>query len=185
MASDVLAWRPEDFCVSQPDAGGCSFYTWLQGSSTTAYDPNSGDPDPGGDDGSLKIVVPFTGNDQAADFRHDFPVALDLAGKTLFVRIKLDSGLSANAATPGIFQLGIQTGQAYVWGASDWVNLPAPPIGCWQEIRADLSALPAAQVNAGFDPSQVVGIHLRFASGGAAAPDLATATFHVDTIGFF
>ncbi|HEY4015031.1 MAG TPA: hypothetical protein VGM06_16925 [Polyangiaceae bacterium] len=169
----------------------CGTEVFLQSLSTLSFDPDVGDPGPGGDPGSLKIVIPFNGYNQQADFQHIFTTPLqNLAGQTLFVRIQLDSGFVSNASAPGGFVLDVKSTMNYVYAQSAYTNIGMPNPGGWTQYNLNIS-MPSMS-NAGYDPTDIVSMELHFdtgagpAGGGADAGALpTTATFHVDTIGYF
>ena len=166
-----------------------------------SYDDAVGDDQVGGDPGSMQVVVPFTGYNQQSLIQWIFspasppPIAgptLDLGGKTLFVRIRVDSGGNPDpASNPAGFVLAVKTGSSYAYGSSGYHNLPAPGGSSFLEIDLPLSS-PPMDAATGFDATQTIAIELHFdtGSGPAAGVDAGgalptTATFHVDTIGFY
>jgi hypothetical protein len=165
---------------------------FLQGVSTVTYDPAVGDPNVGGDLGSLKFDIPFFGYNQQADFQHLFtgtPLQV-LAGQTLFVRVRLDSGFTPSASYPGGFVLAVKSGTGYTYASSTYTNITAPNV--WYTVSLPVSAPPFVDTTnpAGYDPTNIVAIELHFdtGSGPAAGVDAGAppseAIFHIDTIGY-
>ncbi len=119
-----------------------------------------------------------------------------LAGKTLFVRYHLDSGFNASTTYPGGVILAVKTGANYTYASTIYNNVGLPDASptTWHEI--DLNMTTPGFVDATntipYDPTSVVAIELHFDTGGGpttAGADAGalptTATFHIDTIGYF
>jgi hypothetical protein len=178
--------------ASTTDAGNaCGTEVYLQNLSTLTYDPDVGDTLPGGDPGSLKIVIPFYGYNQQADFQHIFMTPLqNLVGQTLFVRVQLDSGFVSNPNAPGGFVLDVKSTNNFIYAQSAYTNIGMPNPAGWTQYQINIS-MPAMS-NTGYDPTDIVSMELHFDTGSgplgagvdAGAPP-TTATFHVDTIGYF
>jgi hypothetical protein len=216
--TDVAAWPGDSYCIGQTgitsgatgndggveagDAGdaapgtvaGCGTETYLQGVSTVTYDPTAGDTLAAGDEGSLKIVIPFTGYNQQADFQHVFALPQSLAGQILFVRFRLDSGFNPNPTYPGGFYLAVKTSNpGFTYASTIYNNITAPNPTGWTEYDLDVSnpAFVDTTNPVAYDPTSVVAIELHFDTGGGPAGGVdagalpSTATFHIDTIGYF
>jgi hypothetical protein len=204
-SAQVADWAPETYCIGQTpeagiaaDAGTCTnaTYTFLQGVSTAAADPTVGDPNACGNAGSLMLSIPFSGFSQQALFQYQFPTPTDLTpyGKTLYVRVRADSGFNPSASVPGGFILAVKTGSTFLYGSSGYKNVTAPATGGWQEFTVSLIPAPSdapTDAGANFDPTMVEAIELHFDTGGGAGGDAGAAAgttplpavFHVDTIG--
>ncbi len=168
---------------------------FLQALSTVTYDSTQGDSLVGGDQGSLEIVVPFSGYNQQADFQHIFASPLNiLANKTLFVRYRLDSGFNPNPSAQGGFYLAVKTGTGYTYASTTYTNvMGVTPPGMWNEVDLPMASPPFVDTTnpIPYDQTNVVAIEIHFDTGsgpttpvdGGALP--STATFHIDTIGFF
>jgi hypothetical protein len=141
---------------------------------TLTLDPADGSPDPG----ALQVTVDFTDFDQYVDANINFgQPGLNLAGKVLHARMKLENGSSF---PQGAFQFHASTGSSYTWG-SVFFNSTALT-GDWATFDLDLSTI----TSPGFDPSQVVQIGVQFLSGfsspGAMFTNPGTAVIDIDTV---
>jgi hypothetical protein len=163
-----------------------------------SYDSTVGDPNPGGDQGSMKVEIPFSAYNQQSLVQWIFATPQDFSNKTLFVRVRLDSGFNTNPSAPGAFEIAVKTGNmcpagpCFVYGASPYTGgqlpVPAPATPSFLEVDFDLHSTPAG-ANAGFDATQVVAIELHFDTGGGpvgtdggSGRPPAPAVFHIDTI---
>jgi hypothetical protein len=195
-AGDVAAWTFDPVCTTLDASPSCAPYTYLSAVSTITFDPAVGDPLPAGDPGSMEIQIPFNGYSQQADFQRVFACPIDLSGRTLFVRLMVDSGFTQDPSYPGGFVLSVRTGTGGGYASTPYINWPSSFDRNWLEIDLELSRPPfVALANAeSYDPTQVVaiGLHIDTGSGpvgtgpapnGVPAP--APATFHVDTVGTF
>jgi hypothetical protein len=224
--TDVAAWPGDSYCIGQTgvstvdagidggdeageaggpsDAGppgtmaGCGNELYLQAVSNVSYDPTVGDTLAAGDEGSLKIVIPFTGYNQQADFQHIFATPLQtLAGQILFVRLRLDSGFNPNPSAPGGFYLAVKTSNpGFTYASTIYNPITVPNPTGWTEfdLNIDSPAFVDTTNPVPYDPTSVVAIELHFdtgsgpigvADGGDAGAQPSTATFHIDTIGYF
>jgi hypothetical protein len=150
---------------------------------TISADTAVGDPSPG----SLKVVIPFTAYDQQAELLSTFDdTALkNLAGKTLFAKVRLDSGFSPDVSAKGGLVFYVETTTTWIYGQAPWQNVD-PTINDWVDYTFDLSAPDAPNTKTGFDPAKVKAIGFRFDTGGGvgATAKPTEATFHIDTIGY-
>jgi hypothetical protein len=159
--------------------------------STITLDATDGDTFPGGDPGSMRIQVPFSNYEQEADVQHAFACPVDLSNRTLFVRIKVDSGFTVDPSYPGGFILSVSSGATRAYASSVYMNLSGANDGEWLEVDLNMSAIPFVDGNntGPFDPTQVVAVGLHFNTGSSpatgGAPARTPATFHIDTLGFF
>lgn len=160
----------------------------LYETSTLSWDDTKGKPDPG----SLKVEIPFDAYNQQAtvQFNYDAEGPQDFSGKTLTVRVMLDSGFNPDPSFPGGVQFFVKTGEAWTFGEAGWTNVEL--VGTWVEYSFPLESAvtyPAAGTVSDFDPSQVRAIGVSFNTGGGAQEGAATqpigppteATFFVDT----
>jgi hypothetical protein len=172
----------QGFVANQFGADAGSQYLSTQ--ATISWDSGMGDPA----NGSLKLVIPFTDYGQQADFLVNIDPLKNLSGRTLYAKVKLDSGFSPDKSAPGGLVFYVQTTANWVYGQASWVNVtPAgEPKGTdWTEYTFNLAAPDAANTKPGFDASQIKAIGFRFDTGGGsgAASKPTTATVHIDTIG--
>lgn len=157
-----------------------------------SFDSTAGDTmNPGGDQGSMKVQIPFTAYNQQTLIQWIFPgTPMDLSNKTLFARVRFDSGGNPNVmSNPNGFRLVVKTGSGYVYGPSQYFNLTQNgPQTMFVEYDFPMT-VPNASANAGWDPTQAVAIEIEFDTGGGPAANVdagggpTMATFHVDTIG--
>ena len=155
-----------------------------------SFDSAEGDTNPGGDQGSMKIQVPFTAYNQQTLIQWIFPgTPMDLSTKTLFARVRFDSGGNPNVASnPNGFRLVVKTGTGYVYGPSQYFNLTQNGQTLFMDYDFSLMSTPMG-ANPGWDATQAVAIEIEFDTGGGPAAGVdagggpMTATFHVDTIG--
>ena len=54
-----------------------------------------------------------------------------LAGQTLFLRLRLDSGFVSNVSTPGGFVLDVKSGTGFVYAQAAYTNIGAPNPWGW------------------------------------------------------
>jgi hypothetical protein len=139
---------------------------------TLAFDATSGDPAAG----SLKATATFTDWKQYINPIINLSPAKSLPGRVLRARVKLLSGNFTGGA-----QLHAGTGSTYKYAASAWKTITG---GQWVELLLDLDA--AHTADAGFDPTMVVQIGVRFDSGGdggtSAFGSPVDAVFQIDTV---
>ena len=155
-----------------------------------SFDSTEGDTSPGGDPGSMKVQIPFTAYNQQTLIQWIFPAgATDMSNKTLFARVRFDSGGNPNpASNPNGFRLVVKTGTGYVYGPSAYFNLSQPGQTLFVEYDFPLTGMPMG-AGAGWDPSMAVAIEIEFDTGGGPAAGVdagggpSMATFHIDTIG--
>ncbi len=187
-AAQVAQWSAVPACPNGP--GGACADTSVSDASSLSFDPSVGDPQPAGDPGSMEIQVPFSAYSQYAAFQHVFSCPVDLSGRTLFLRLRFDSGLSASPSDPGGFVLAVRTAPQGTYGSAAYTNLPLADTG-WMEIDLPLSAPPFVGPSAAtpYDPTEITAIQIQFDTGagplaGAPLPQPIPAIFHIDTVGF-
>ena len=147
--------------------------TALRTSSTLVHDPSSGEPD----DGSLILTVPFTDDGDDVSIAVEFPVGVDLRGKTFAARVRVDDGLG-EPTSPGGVQIYAKTGDDYAWGDAGWAEIGQS--SNYQIVTFDTDELVTDE---GFDASEVREIGVHFYSGernGQSAPTV----IHIDSIGW-
>jgi hypothetical protein len=144
--------------------------------STAAFDGAVGQPDPG----SAMLTIPFVPNPSSAttneqvDFGINFAAPMDLSGKTLTARVKLDAGLGASG---GGAKLIIKSGAAFVYADGGFQNLTP---GDWITLTTSFDTPGFA--GAGYTPTQIVQVDVEIQANGATA--FTTATVHIDTVGY-
>lgn len=131
-----------------------------------------------GEPGRLKLSVPFDDYNQLADIQINVAVPEDWTGKTVRVRIMIESGFSPDASAPGGAYIFLKTGADYVWGKGNDLSLPPTTVGEWGEAAFPVAS--PVQTNSGFDPSQVVSLGVQFYTGGGGdglEPPSATVAY--------
>lgn len=147
----------------------------LLAASTATFDGTVGQPDPG----SALLTIPFVPNADSANSNEqiDFGInfaAMNLSGKTLTARVRLDSGLGAGGAA----KLILKSGSNFFYADGGFQNLTAG--GDWVTLSMSLDA--PAFMAPGYTPTQIVQVAVEIQANGAAA--FTTATVHIDTIGY-
>jgi hypothetical protein len=92
------------------------------------------------------------------------------AGRTVHFWIWVPAGMS-DASNPSGAVLFVQTGAAWDWNQSNWINLPAA--GGWTEVSWDLSSIPAMSVADNFG--------IKIALGGSSPA--WSGTIYIDSAG--
>lgn len=150
--------------ITTPDGGTVPALTW---------DGTVGDPTPG----SLKITAEFTGYNQKLDAAVNISPLLNLTGKVIHAKVRLDSG----TVPAGYVQVHASSGTSYVFVNSAGSGLTA---GSFIDVPLDLTA--AHTANANFDPTQVIQVGVQIGTGsgpeGGAFPTPTPLTFHIDSI---
>jgi hypothetical protein len=140
-------------------------------------DPSVGNPLPG----SLVFAIPFNAYGQSAVFYAPLTSTMNLSGKTLYAKVKLDAGFSPNAAAPGGVVLIALSSPQYL-GESFWQNVLPASMGTWAEYAFPLSGPDWTHSDSGYDPSQLVAVGIGFFTGNGPGALPTMTAFHVDTI---
>jgi hypothetical protein len=148
------------------------------------WDGSAGDPAPG----SLSLSADFDGVDQSVMVGKTFSTSLDLTGKVLAAKVRLDQdpatgpgALTATGGTPDApagVRLYVKTGAEYHYASGAWVNLI---LGDW--IPLELDPRNPDYVDKG-DPTIVDAADIRelgVALSTAGAGTFAAAAWHVDS----
>ena len=184
----------EGFALETYQDEAATAFTNMYGSSTLSWDSAEGQPDPG----ALKLVAGFDGYSQDVTVQHNWPTTdpQDFTGRTLRVRVKLESGFNPDPSFPGGVQFFVKTGANWTYGqtpgtaGNGWSNIET--MGTWIEVEfplEDALTYPAAGTVTDFDPSQVLAIGVILSTGSGAAESAATqptgdpteATFFIDS----
>jgi hypothetical protein len=143
------------------------------------FDSTIGDPAAG----SAKLVVPFNSYGQQLDTQLNPGTGspLNLMGKTLHAKVRLDSG----TFTAGYinFHVSAPDYSHYAQASTGSINATTLGTGQWVDLSIDLSAVTLA----GFDPSKVIQVGVQFGTGsgpegGAFPTSTQPCTFHIDSI---
>ena len=129
--------------------------------------------------GSASIYVPFTTISQkllVADSVGGSGVTLNLTGKAVTVKVRVDSCVGADLAnSPIIAQVVLKSGSGWVYGAGSWVNLTAT--GTWFTLTIpSVSALTSTYPT--FDPTQVIQVAVAFQTGSSGT--YGATVLHID-----
>jgi len=150
----------------------------LKAGTTLTFDNDSGNPDPG----SLLLEIPFTDPEQGVEVGINLPTPIDLSGKIITAKVRLNSGMLSNnlASAPGGAVLVVKTGENWVYGGSQWANISDNE---WTTITLDVTS-PSGTVNEGYDPALVRQIGVSIGNNGVV-PEGATvqaASVQIDSI---
>jgi len=123
--------------------------------------------------GSLRVGATYTTYGQYADVIYSFASPLDLSGRLLRAKVKLDAG-----SYPGIiiFHASSSNYQAYATGTAI-----SPAAGRWYDLFLDMRTVD----DVGWDSTSVNQIGIEFTIPSAGAGPLAapvSAGFHIDTV---
>jgi hypothetical protein len=152
--------------------------------STLVFDAAVGSPGAG----SLQLDIPFDAITQRLATQVALPVPLDLTGRTITARVRLDAGLSTSADYPGGAKVYVKTGggmsaSPFTWADGGWVNLDGTAAPMWIVVSLDVDDPawidPPPRV---LDPTDVVVIGVEIDTSGDAAAAVTTATLHVDSV---
>jgi len=126
--------------------------------------------------GSASLYVPFSGTSQQILFADSFQTpTLDLSGKTVSVKIMVDSWAGADLAnSPAIAQIVLKS-TGWIYAGSAWVNLTTT--GSWITLTMPNASTPTSS-NTGYDATQIIqaAVIIQTGSSGTYGP----ARFHVD-----
>ena len=177
----------EGFILETSQDTSATAFTNMYASTTLSWDSTEGNPDPG----ALKAVAGFNGYRQNVTVQYNWPTTdpQDFSGKTLRVRVKVESGLVADPSFPGGVQMFVKTGENWTYGqapgtaGNGWSNIET--MGTWIDVEFpvdDALTYPAAGTVTDFDPSQVLAIGVIISTNGTEGDDLPTeATFFIDS----
>jgi hypothetical protein len=131
-----------------------------------------GNPAPG----SLKLTATFTDYDQIVDVVSQISPLANLTGKTVHVKVRLDSG-----AFNGFAQIHGSSTTNYVYASGSASGLTAGTT--WTDLTLDPAA--AHTANAAFDATQLIQLGVQFGTGsrpdGGIFAGPITAVFHIDS----
>ena len=159
------------------DVQGCTLNNYpdmnsvnLAGSNQTPATPptlmwDAADGSPATPPGSLVVTAPYTDFMQYVDIQKDLAAApIDLTGKTLHVRLKVDSGFNSDVGAPGGVQISAFSTDAFLYSAQ-YSGLPPGTTGYhdYKYSTANATTPPPA----GFDATKVRLIGVQLTTGGA------------------
>jgi hypothetical protein len=129
--------------------------------------------------GSVSLFVPFTTTSQQFLIDNNIGssgVTLNLTGKAVTVKVRVDSCVGADlASSPIIAQVVLKSGTGWVYAGGAWANLTAT--GTWFDvIISSVSALTTTYTS--FDPTQVIQVGVAFQTGSSGT--YGATVFHVD-----
>jgi hypothetical protein len=146
----------------------------LESNTDVRYDSQNGDKTPG----ALRLSAPFDGSNQKIEVQATFN-PIDLRGRTIVARVRLGSGLSADATNPGGIKLFVKTGASFNYASGAWAYL-RPGEG-WVDVTFDCDA--PVLVPSEFDASQVrqLGVELRTFT---ETTQVSPAVVYLDAVSF-
>src|SRR5690606_26947532 len=126
------------------------FEAWTE----VRHDAQNGDRTPG----VLRLEAPFDASNQKIEVQATFN-PMNMQGRTLRARVRLQSGLSDDSNNPGGIKLFAKAGAKYEYASGEWTYL-RPGEG-WVEVTLDCDA--PILVPESFSASEVrqVGVELR------------------------
>jgi hypothetical protein len=130
------------------------------------------------DDGSIEITIPFDGPGQTLELGVTPPAPLNLEGRRLAARVKLDSGFFGATDDPGGVVLYAKSGNDLTYADGGWTELVPSE---WIIVELDL-ADPA--YDDGIDPADVGELGVAFSTSDTEDAGWTTATLFVDSIGW-
>jgi hypothetical protein len=141
---------------------------------TAAFDGTVGQPLPG----SAVLTIPFVPNPDSANSNEQVNFGatfapLNLAGKTLSVRVKLDSGLSPDGGAAKL--TFYSAGHLYAEGGFQLL-----PVGEWVTLSVALDDPDSP--DPAYTATQIVEVDVEIQANGPGP--FTTATIHVDTPGY-
>jgi hypothetical protein len=128
--------------------------------------------------GSLTVTVPFTAGDSRADIARIFNnvgtagAPLNLAGKTLSARFRLDTGTNATA------YLIVKSTMNYVYAEGSGFALTA---GVWTTATLNGTA-PTLISSPGYDGSSIYEVDLEIRNGATCTGGSCPVTLHIDSV---
>lgn len=153
-----------------------------EGVARVDHDAEVGNPD----NGSAVLELPFDGPNQKISFEVNVAtndVGLNLAGRSISARIRVDSGLALDPMNPAGIKLYVKTGPSSLYADSGFLDLAAGAE--WQTLTFPNVTNPqfTDMTNGGVHaPMDVRQVGIEFATG--AAGTYAPAVVHVDTVVF-
>ncbi len=156
--------------------------TWTEPQDDTAlaegtavgWNAEAGDPEPG----AISLTAPFTGSLNKAQVGLPLASTVNLDGCVVMARVRLESGLSTVASSPGGAKVYVKD-SAYVWAGGPWTNLSE---GDWVNVTLFVD-LPDYE-DAGFDPTAVLEVGVEIGTGDSTADVWTAAVVSIDTIEF-
>jgi hypothetical protein len=144
-----------------------------------SFDSTVGNPSPG----SLSLTATFTKYNQTVDAQVGFTPVLDLTGKTLHAKVRIDSGSVAFAV------IHASTTSSYVYVNGTFAG--GLTAGTWTDLVFDLTPI-TATTNPGWNPAQVIQIGVQLGIGdppvdaglaaGSPLPAPINLVAHIDTL---
>lgn len=153
------------------------------GVAVATHDPAVGDPL--GNAGSVLLQLPFSGPSQKIEFEGNVAtgaagdVGINLAGRSITARIKVDSGLTMDPNNPAGVKIYVKTGPTSLYADSGYINLNTTTD--WQTvIWANVSTAVYVDPAGAHTPTDVRQIGLEFDTGAAGV--YTAATIHLDSV---
>lgn len=151
----------------------------LKEDSTLSHDPVEGNPKAG----ALKLTIPFTAVDQKVHVSMNPATPLDLSGKIVTVKVKLESGLTDDPSATGGAKVFLKSGaESDAWVDGGWNNLMATD--GWIIINIDPEDPAYAKPETTFDPSAVTEIGIEIGTNSTEALSYSDAVVFIDSINY-
>src|SRR6188768_762494 len=182
-SSDSTSWKLNDYVDGNP-AKNLGAYMNGDAGLTLANPPSmvwsSDDSEGSSSSGSMKITVTFDSFGQFVDPVINLPAVVDLADRTLSLRVRLVSG---NFTTGGV-QFHFSTTSSYTYSAGTWMDATTFMAGEWRTTSIDTSIATPATAGAPFDTTMVIQVGVQITAGSAvdgSAPSSGPLVFEIDT----
>jgi hypothetical protein len=183
-ASDSTSWKLNDYVDGNP-AKNLGSYMNGDAGLTLANPPSMvwamDDSEGSSSSGSMKITVTFDSFGQYVDPVINLPAVVDLANRTLSLKVRLVSG---NFTTGGV-QFHFSTTPSYTYSAGTWMDATTFTAGMWKTTSIDTSIAVAANAGQPFDTTMVIQLGIQITAGSAvdgSAPSSGPLVFEIDTI---
>jgi hypothetical protein len=158
-----------------------------EGVASATHDAAIGDPAPG----SALLSLPFDAGSQKISYEVSVVndgAGVDLTGRAMSVRIKVDMGLATNVNFPAGVKLYVKTGADFVYADSGFINIESGD--AWQTFTWANVSFPVYPPTGAPAPVDVRQVGIEFATGdcglgAAGCPEgsYVPATVHMDTFG--
>jgi hypothetical protein len=182
-SSDTMGWKLNDYVDGTP-AKNLGAFVHPDAGLTLANPPTiewaNDDSESSPSSGSVKVSVTFDSFGQYVDPVINLSAPVDLANRTLSMKVRLVSG---TFSTGGV-QFHFSTG-AYVYSGPTFTNASDFVAGQWKVLSIDTSIATPADPNASLDPSMTVQLGLQITAGGAfdgGTPPAGRLVFEIDTV---
>jgi hypothetical protein len=162
-----------------PDGGVADVDPPPEGVATATHDPSDGSPDPG----SVLFNLPFSTIEQKISYEitiADGGTGVDLTGRTLRCRLKVDSGLATPDGPAGL-KLYVKSGGTSLYADGGWNNINVD--GQWQTFTWGVGGVVGYVDPTGtHNPADVRQVGIEIATGSAGT--FSEGVVHFDSFGY-